>query len=258
MNQSIKSDQSFDFIVDKFEKNIYGTTKGKMRQALWNYHLHQSLDLNSTPLRIFDAGGGTGMMAANLLVQQPNHQITINDISIDALEVAKARLQEYQHVDYIPGEVQAISDANGFDLVICHAVLEWLQQPLGLIPHLLSLIKPGGYLSLSFFNKDAKRFGNILYGNFDYVHQGMQVKNQVRMNPNNAVTPAEVIDTLQHHNMTIIRQAGIRCFHDYVRDRSQQISEFDTLLALEKEYGTQHPYLWLGKYFHIIAQKPDL
>ncbi len=52
-------DRNFDDIAEKFARNIYGTTKGMLRQAI----LWQDLDtllatFGSRPLRIIDAGGG--------------------------------------------------------------------------------------------------------------------------------------------------------------------------------------------------------
>ena len=41
----IKQDQSFDKIADKFEKNIYGSSKGQLRHELLVHHLKASLDI---------------------------------------------------------------------------------------------------------------------------------------------------------------------------------------------------------------------
>lgn len=51
------SDRNFDDIADKFSRNIYGTTKGKIRQAVIWDDLQQLLtQLPDRPLRILDAG----------------------------------------------------------------------------------------------------------------------------------------------------------------------------------------------------------
>ena len=52
-----------------------------------------------------------------------------------------------------------------------------------------------------------------------------------------------------------MHKAGIRCFHDYLKDKSLQTSHFEQLKRLEIQYAEQHPYLWLGKYFMLIGQK---
>lgn len=51
------SDRNFDDIADKFSRNIYGTAKGKIRQAVIWDDLQQLLtQLPDRPLRILDAG----------------------------------------------------------------------------------------------------------------------------------------------------------------------------------------------------------
>ena len=246
------ADQNFDAIAGKFEANIYGSTKGRLRQELFLYHLHKTIDLYSRPLRILDAGGGTGEMTRAMLAL--GHHVTLTDISAETLAIAKVKLANFDKVIFCHQDIISLPDAQ-YDVVICHAVLEWLQHPFGVIEKLVSLVKPSGHLSLSFFNQDAQRFSNICYGNFDYVEQGMKVKNQVRLSPNNTQKPQVILEFVASLAMQIMHKAGIRCFHDYLKDKSLQTSHFEQLKRLEIQYAEQHPYLWLGKYFMLIGQK---
>ena len=116
-------------------------------------------------------------------------------------------------------------------------------------------MKPGARLSLSFFNQDANLFANAIYGNFDYIAKGMKVKKQVRLNPKQPLSATRVVEHCESLGFKIIEKAGIRCFHDYMRDITHQSSKFDDLLALERQYHRQAPYLWLGKYFQLILEK---
>ena len=252
MSENNKPDQSFNAIANKFETNIYGSTKGQLRhQLLWHY-LQTVLPAPSPELSVLDAGGGTGEMTRPLL--EKGYRVTLNDISPDVLAIAREKLDGYNELTFDCGSVKDIQQRQ-FDVIICHAVLEWLQHPLDAIAHLISLLPTGGVLSLSFFNQDAHRFGNILYGNFDYVKKGLRQKNTVRLNPNNAQSPTDILQFLSGQPVDIIHEAGIRCFHDYLKDPSMQRSRFDELLEMELKYGTQAPYKWLGKYFHIIVRR---
>jgi len=246
-----KPDQSFDSIANKFQRNIYGTTKGQLRHELLIHYLDQHLPIE--PCRILEAGGGSGEMAVELLKR--GHQLHINDISADMLALARQQCAEYSGVSFQHGEIQQLDEQPQYDVVICHAVLEWLQDPIAVIAKLKSLLKPAGLLSLSFFNRDAHLFGNVLYGNFDYIDKDFAVGNRVRLNPNNAVMPKQVMAELEQLSMTIVHQAGIRCFHDYVRDKAIQQSHYQQLKNMELQYGAREPYMWLGKYFHIISRR---
>ena len=253
---SNNQDQSFDKFADKFEKNIYGSTKGQLRHELLIHHLHDLVSSNNNKLEVLDAGGGTGVMTEALLAL--GHRVTLTDISANTLSLAKQKLNNHPNVEIQHTDILSLDPSKQYDLVICHAVLEWLQQPFDVIKKLISLVKPEGHLSLSFFNYDAQLFGNMLYGNFDYVEQGMaSKKNIVRLSPNNPQKPKEILSQLDPLPVKVIKTAGIRCFHDYLKQPEKQIDEYQQLKQLEIQYGSEEPYLWLGKYFLIIAQKDN-
>lgn len=54
-------DRNFDDIAEKFFRNIYGTTKGQLRQAILWQDLDRVLaEMGPQKLRVLDAGGGEG------------------------------------------------------------------------------------------------------------------------------------------------------------------------------------------------------
>ncbi|MBU2976952.1 methyltransferase domain-containing protein [Alteromonas sp. C1M14] len=248
-----ETDQIFDGIADKFVKNIYGTTKGKLRHLLLLEALKETV-ATASPLNIADVGGGSGIMTKAMA--EEGHHVTLFDASEDILTIAREYLQNVPNVTITPGEIQALTTLSSFDLLICHAVLEWLAAPLEAISLFYDQMQPGSYLSLSFFNKDAALFSNALYGNFDYIAKGMKVKNQVRLNPTNPLKPKAVIEHAQGAGFVVEKMAGIRCFHDYMKDKSFDDQQFKQLVELERRYMFQAPYYWLGKYFYLLLKKP--
>jgi S-adenosylmethionine-dependent methyltransferase len=242
---------SFDGIANKFDQNIYGTSKGKLRHLLLKHYLKNEIHTSQT-LSILDAGGGTGMMAE--VFAEQGHKVDILDVSQEALDIAKTRLERFTSTGFICDGISSVD--KPYDLILCHAVLEWLDDPQAAILHLLEHLNPNGVLSLSFFNKDAMLFNNAIYGNFDYIAKGMKVRNVVRLNPNNPQPPRLILDFLENiAGVRVEMSAGIRCFHDYMRDISMQSSKFDDILALEKAHGGDEPFKWLGKYFYIKVRK---
>lgn len=242
-------DGNFDGIANKFDENIYGTSKGRLRHQLLVQCLSPYID--GVALNVLDVGGGTGMMAAEFA--KHGHQVTLADISLDALAIAKQRLAPFDNTTFINCD---ISELNGkYDFIICHAVLEWLKNPLEATLFLRTLLKEEGLISLSFFNHDAKLFNNLLYGNFDYVEKGLPSKNTVRLNPHNAQSPSTVIEYLTESGLyKILGTRGIRCFHDYMLDKSKIDTLYQQLFDMEIKYGNSEPYKWLGKYFHIMLE----
>ena len=54
-------DRNFDDIAEKFSRNIYGTTKGQLRQAILWQDLDRVLaEMGPQKLRVLDAGGVKG------------------------------------------------------------------------------------------------------------------------------------------------------------------------------------------------------
>lgn len=251
-NNTLINKASFDGIANKFDQNIYGTTKGQLRHIiLLNILAHF---LPSKPLKILDAGGGTGLMAKAML--ELGHEVTLVDISTDALEIANKRLKNCGSVHIIHSDLSAID--GQYDVVLCHAVLEWSHEPFQIIESLSKNVKPQGMLSLSFFNQYAKIFNNLTYGNFDYIIKGMPSKNTVRLNPHNAQAPHDVLTYLNKlERFDILETRGIRCIHDYMPDKHKIKDIYDALVAMEWRFGNQEPYKWLGKYFHIMLKALD-
>lgn len=247
-------DTFFDGIANKFDKNIYGTSKGRLRHQMLTHYLSDFIYLD-TPLKVLDAGGGTGVMS--LAFAQFGHHVTLCDGSSEVLDIARERLENCSNTSIEQLDILSLEQADGFDLVLCHAVLEWVQKPLDVIDKLFTQLQSGGHLSLSFFNRDAALFNNAIWGNFDYIETGMSVRNQVRLNPHNAQRPSEIIDYIKLHypHYDIEHMAGIRCFHDYLNDRSMQVDEYEKIFELEMKYAKQAPFMWLGKYFHLIIKK---
>ncbi|WP_017445434.1 methyltransferase domain-containing protein [Gayadomonas joobiniege] len=249
-------DRSFEPIADKFNKNIYRTSKGRLRLELLKADLTEfKLTDHSAPLSILDAGCGSGEMA--LWLAKQGHQVTAVDLSPSLLALgAEQAQQQGLNVNWLNNSIQTFCQHNEhlYDWVICHAVFEWVDDPQAVLTLLKNQLKPGGYLSLMFFNHTAKLFGNLLYGNFDYIDAGMQVKKQVSLNPQNALKPEQVYLWLET-NFKLLHKRGIRSIHDYIYDRSLWQSQFEQILKKELAYSHTEPFISLGKYIHVIAQK---
>ena len=52
--------------------------------------------------------------------------------------------------------------------------------------------------------------------------------------------------------------SGVRCFHDYMKRELDSESDYEDLLALEKQYCQTPPFSLLGRYLHIIATPHDI
>lgn len=252
------TDYNFDNIAQKFVKNIYGTSKGKIRaEIVWDELQHCLSLLPPRPLRILDAGGGFGFFSQKLAAL--GHQVVLCDISSELLKEAKLQLagKDYcENIQLLNCSIQDLPEfvEGEFDLILNHAVLEWLVDPKQTLKGLLSFLSSEGLLSLMFYNKEAQRFFNLISGNFDFVARGMTRKKVVRLTPTNPLLEKDLLCWLAEFDMQVVKKTGVRVLHDYLKEQSPAQGNFDQLLEMEKQYCHQEPYASLGRYTHLTVR----
>ncbi len=122
------------------------------------------------PLEVLDVGGGSGTRAVPLAVD--GCRVTVVDPSMDALATLRRRAAEAGVADRVRG-VQADTDALGgavpdaaADLVLCHHVLESVDDPVLATAAMAGALKPGGTLSLLVAGRQAAVLALSIAGRF--------------------------------------------------------------------------------------------
>lgn len=183
--ESRGQDRNFDDLAKRFKKNIYGGLKGDIRLAVLERDCAANLPIKpfvpesvvspEVCWTILDAGGGQGQFSLRLA--QAGHKVVICDISAEMLKLAQEQVEQLGLQDRVQLVHCAIQDLPKqladnqikFDFVICHAVMEWMQEPQTLLPCLLGYLKPQGYLSLTFYNIHSLIYKNLLRTNFKKI-----------------------------------------------------------------------------------------
>ncbi len=254
-----REDRNFDDLAARFERNIYGSTKGEIRLAIvWEDLLAAMPGLASgRPLRILDAGGGLGQLAQRLA--EYGHELVICDISGEMLERARSRFEQAlpdARVTFLHCSVQELSAEPGgqFDLILFHAVLEWLAEPKQTLEGMLRLLKPDGLLSLLFYNRNALLFRHLMLGNFEQIRAGYLVGRKRSFTPDNPLLPQEVYGWLEEWGMERIATSGVRTFCDYLSQEVEAKLELETAIELERRLAREEPFRSLGRYIHVMAR----
>ena len=253
-------DRNFDDIAEKFSKNIYGTTKGRIRQAiLWQELDALLMTLPTGPLSVLDAGGGEGQTGCGIAAR--GHRVLLCDLSAEMLSRARQLADEKGvsgNMQFKQISAQQVGEHldTPVDLVLFHAVLEWVAEPQQVLRALYDALKPGGVLSLMFYNINGLLMQTMVLGNFGYLQAGLNKRKRKTLSPDYPRDPQQVYGWLEECGFTLENKTGIRVFHDYLRDKSKQSERFDEVLALEKQYCHQEPFLSLGRYIHVTARKP--
>ncbi|MGP4715514.1 methyltransferase domain-containing protein [Psychrobacter sp. T6-6] len=262
-----RTDRSFDTIADHFEKKVYGGLKGEIRLAvlrrdIFEYSAQVSEALGR-PLRILDVGAGLAQVAIELATQ--GHSVVINDISANMLEKAKAsadQIEQKLDIAWYVCPYQALEEklahieTEKFDLIMCHALLEWLAEPAAVMNFFNQYLTDDGALSLCFYNPASFDYRNLIMGNFNLLdNNDYKADNKKSLTPNHPVAKEEVEQWLEAHQYQTVRSSGLRVFHDYAPLKRGGHNDPDAVIRMELRYSQLEPYKWLGRYLHILAAK---
>lgn len=251
-------DKNFDKLSQKFAQNIYGTTKGEIRAAvLWRDLVPALASLGKPRLRILDAGGGFGYLSQKLAAL--GHDVVLCDISEQMLALAQQQIEAANtalSIQLIHSPIQALTveEYGQFDVILCHAVAEWLIDGRSTLQGLLALLKPNGLFSLMFFNKEALRFHSLISGNFDYVNRDFNVKKKVGLTPTHPLYIEDVRTWFSQWQLSMVSQSGVRVINDYLKHNLPPGFDKHQLIEMELAYSQQEPYLSLGRYIHFVGQ----
>ncbi|MEZ8468975.1 tRNA uridine 5-oxyacetic acid(34) methyltransferase CmoM [Vibrio splendidus] len=256
-------DRNFDDIAHKFAKNIYGSDKGEIRQIIVWEDLEQALskfEQSASPLHVLDAGGGLAQMSQK--IASLGHNVSLCDLSSEMLKLAQESISEaglLEQYRFIHSPVQKVAEhlEGQVDFVMFHAVMEWLADPKEALDLLLEQVKPGGVASIMFYNHHGLVLKNVICGNIPHVLNGMPHRKRFKLQPQKGLKPEEVYQWIEDAGLEICGKSGIRSFSDYIGNMEYMGDyQFEDVLELEKQLCRQEPYLSLGRYIHVWAQKP--
>lgn len=286
VTKETRTDRSFEAIADHFEKKVYGGLKGEIRLAVLRRDIFAQVTLMSDalgrPLRILDVGAGLAQIAIDLALQ--GHELVVNDISAAMLAKAKISFEQQQahaNQNTTDDSIRGKSATDGsitwyacpyqqleeqlnaakvakFDLILCHALLEWLAEPAAIMDFFAAQLSANGALSLCFYNPASFDYRNLIMGNFNLLdnllgNDGNQADNKKSLTPNHPVAKQQVETWLQQHHYKILLESGLRVFHDYAPLKRGGHNDPEAVIRMELRYSRQEPYKRLGRYLHILA-----
>lgn len=256
---SIKIDRNFDDLAAKFARKVYGGLKGEIRLAvIWRDLLAAAPQLvDGSSLRVLDIGGGLGQFTSRTAML--GHQVTYNDLSTEMLSQAQAEADKNKiknEITWHHGPYQRLEDKleDRFDLLLCHAMAEWLANPEQLIDRLKPLLADEGILSLTFYNQHSLVYRNLIRGNFK-VLDNQFTAHAGSLTPATPLDPALVEKWIVDAGLQVRSNTGIRVFHDYVTTERGGHSDAKSVIEMELKYSLLQPYKAMGRYIHLLISR---
>lgn len=125
------------------------------------YCFHQQI-VPSQPIRILDAGCGTGNSTLKLLQANPHADIVAIELSAEALRLAQERVHaagyDAAQLSWLQGDLMGLAEWNlePFDYINCSGVLHHLPEPTEGLQILNAHLKPTGVMFLLLYNAQAR------------------------------------------------------------------------------------------------------
>ncbi|PSJ24069.1 SAM-dependent methyltransferase [Streptosporangium nondiastaticum] len=128
-------------------------------------------------LDVLDTGGGSGKFAVPLAAL--GHRVTVVDPSPNALFALERRAAEAgvaERVRGVQGDASGLFDVverGSYDVVLCHGVLEYVDDPAQGVRNVIEALRPAGTLSLLAAGQGGAVLARALAGHFTEARQAL-------------------------------------------------------------------------------------
>ncbi|MEU4561394.1 methyltransferase domain-containing protein [Actinoplanes sp. NPDC023936] len=229
--------------------------------AVWAV-LRKELDRHAgKTLTVLDVGGGTGGFAVPLA--EAGHTVTVIDASPDALAALTRRAADAgvaERIRAVQGDGDALAtlvDPGSADLILCHAVLEVVDDPAKVASAIAAALRPGGALSLLVAGRAAAVLARAVNGHLRAA-AALVTDPAGRAGPRDTLLrrfdAAGATALLTAAGLTVEQTHGVRVVTDLL---PATVLEDDpqAVLELELELSSQPPFRDIASQLHLFARR---
>ncbi|HWM05173.1 MAG TPA: methyltransferase domain-containing protein [Actinophytocola sp.] len=220
----------------------------RLRYTVTEANLLRHLDPG--PQRVLDVAGGNGVEAVRLAAL--GHEVTVLDpagaMLYRAIETAEILdVADKLHVVQAGAlDAPELFGAQDFDLVLCHNLLHFQDDPGEVLTSVIAPLRPGGLLSVLGPNSD-----------FDPMHAVVR-----QLDPSLAVRSlageapvGEIVALLAALGVEEVVRYGVRCVSDLLAEVREDPEFLAELERLELAMSDRMPQLLTARFFHLVARR---
>ncbi|MFI6595666.1 class I SAM-dependent methyltransferase [Nonomuraea sp. NPDC050536] len=232
-----------------------GNLRNVVRQELVTRQLARHLP--EEPARVLDVGCGQGTQA--LRVAARGHHVTALDASADLLGLLRQGIEPGMDVRIVHGDVDRMGELfepGSFDVVLCHGVLMYFDDPDPLIAALARVLAPGGRLSLLVRNGDAMAMRPALLNDWAAARQAFGAEgytNRIGVRAR-ADRLEDLTRRLAVHDLQVEEWYGVRVFTDAAANEAPVPADLEELLECEEQAGRTDPYRRVAALTHLVVR----
>ncbi|WP_433794206.1 methyltransferase domain-containing protein [Actinoplanes sp. CA-252034] len=230
--------------------------------AVWAV-LRRELDRQAgRELTVLDVGGGTGGFAVPLA--EGGHTVTVIDASPDALAALTRRAADAgvaDRVRAVQGDGDALAslvEPGSADLILCHSVLEVVDDPSRVVAAIAAALRPGGAVSVLVAGRAAAILGRAVNGH-------LKAASALVTDPAGRAGPRDTLlrrydatgatDLLTAAGLQVEDTQGVRVVADLL---PATVLEEDpqAVLELELALSNRAPFRDVASQLHLFARRP--
>ena len=215
-------------------------------------------------LRVLDVGGGSGIFAVPLA--RLGHEVTVVDPSADALATLGRRagtagvaagVRGVQGDGDLLHEVLPSLGEGGYDLALCHSVLEVVDDPAVTLREIAAALRPGGQVSVATVNRAGAVFARALSGHPVEALALLEDRDPApgRARPaRRRFSPAELLALVEGAGLRAGTWRGVSVLADLLDTASG--ADPAAVRNLELALAETSPYRDVATGLHLLAVRP--
>jgi len=210
-----------------------------------------------TALDIVDVGGGTGGLSVPFAAL--GHNVTVIDPSPDALAAAQRRAAEAgARLTAVQGEaanLDSVAGAAAADLVICHNVLEYVEEPAAAMSAIARVLRPSATVSVLAANAFAAVLHRALAGRF--AEARTLLSSSLLDAPPRRYTLPELTGLISAAGLRTGEAHGLRIFGGLVPGAllPGDAAAAEALRALEETAASTPPLRDIAAQLHVLGHR---
>jgi SAM-dependent methyltransferase len=225
-------------------------------------NLQEFLPQATRSLHALDLGCGTGATAVRLA--RLGLHVTVLDASVPMLDLTERAAQEAGVAERIAlkeGDavrLAALFDTGSFDLILCHNLLEYVDDPSAVLRGAVRLLRdPSGILSVLVRDQAGEVLKAAILGGdlvaaehhltAEWGHESLY-GGQVRL-----FTAQNLRAMLVGASLAVIAERGVRVMSDYLPPTVSRNDDYDRIFELERKLGRRPEFAAIARYMHFLA-----
>jgi S-adenosylmethionine-dependent methyltransferase len=242
------------------ERTYAGPALATPRTAVIWAALRRELDARGEgSLRVIDVGGGTGGFAVPLA--EAGHHVTVIDASPDALASLARRAADAGVARRVTGvqgdadQLDALVPAAGADVVLCHSVLEEVDDPAAVMASIATALRRGGVASIVVASRVGAVLARALAGNLGAANALLEARGaDAAGGERRRFTAQSAAALVQAAGFTVEGIAGVRVISDLMPGALAD-ADVSGLLDFELATASLPPFRDIATQLHLLARR---